>query len=185
MAEVQYHAEMVIFASHSGWSGAGRHSRQWEIHAQSGKIAGKSTLMKILSGALPKIYDIYIGAKSQYQPPKACFGISVNYQEFALVGSLTVAENIFIDRPAKRNITGGGCVASAPSKASVQRIPAARRFRVKRRPRQARDLQGPGPRCFCADFNEPTSAWFLMKQAVVPALRSLRDKGVTVSISHR
>ena len=74
-----------------------------EIHAVVGENgAGKSTLIKILAGAVhPDSGEIYLnGKKMLIHTPKdgiAC-GISVIYQELALVGSLTVAENIFIDR---------------------------------------------------------------------------------------
>ena len=82
--------------------------RSGEIHALVGENgAGKSTLMKILSGAYVKDSgDIYIcGNKSSINSPKDGIrnGISVIYQEFALIGSLTVAENIFID-----NLSGNG-----------------------------------------------------------------------------
>ena len=77
--------------------------RPGEIHALVGENgAGKSTLMKILSGAYTKDSgDIYLsGNKVHISTPKAGIdhGISVIYQEFALIGSLTVAENIFIDK---------------------------------------------------------------------------------------
>ena len=73
-----------------------------EVHALVGENgAGKSTLMKILSGAY-QLDDGMIhleGEEVHIQNPKAGIehGISVIYQEFALVNDLTVAENIFID----------------------------------------------------------------------------------------
>lgn len=74
-----------------------------EIHALIGENgAGKSTLMKILSGAYKRDSgDIRIdGVKTNINNPKDGInnGISVIYQEFALINSLTVAENIFIDK---------------------------------------------------------------------------------------
>jgi len=77
--------------------------RYGEIHALVGENgAGKSTLMKVLSGALHRDSgEIYIdGKNARIHSPKdgLDMGISVIYQEFALFGSLTVAENIFIDR---------------------------------------------------------------------------------------
>ena len=111
MAEVQYHVEMVNICKSFGGVRACRNVnfcvKAGEIHALVGENgAGKSTLMKILSGAYTKDSgDIYIGGqKVNINSPKdgLSLGISVIYQEFALVGSLTVAENIFIDRLAKR-----------------------------------------------------------------------------------
>ena len=73
-----------------------------EVHALVGENgAGKSTLMKILSGAvLRDSGEVYInGKKAHINSPKEGIsnGISVIYQEFALISSLSVAENIFID----------------------------------------------------------------------------------------
>ncbi len=77
--------------------------RQGEIHAIVGENgAGKSTLMKILSGAYIKdAGQIKIfGQQRQIGHPKASkkLGIGIVYQEFSLVPSLSVAENIFLDR---------------------------------------------------------------------------------------
>lgn len=73
-----------------------------EIHALVGENgAGKSTLIKVLSGALmPDSGEIYIkGEKANITNPSdgIRYGISVIYQEFALVPDVSVAENIFID----------------------------------------------------------------------------------------
>lgn len=73
-----------------------------EIHSLVGENgAGKSTLIGILAGAVQKDEgEILIdGVKVDISSPKEGIanGISVIYQELALVGALTVAENIFID----------------------------------------------------------------------------------------
>lgn len=73
-----------------------------EIHALVGENgAGKSTLIKILSGArIPESGKIYIGGERVHiKNPKDGIehGISVINQELALVGDLSVAENVFID----------------------------------------------------------------------------------------
>ena len=81
--------------------------RPGEIHALVGENgAGKSTLIKILSGMYtPDEGEIIIDGKKvniTNERDGLAHGISVIYQEFALAGDLTVAENIFID-----NITNG------------------------------------------------------------------------------
>lgn len=73
-----------------------------EVHALMGENgAGKSTLIRVLSGAhRPDSGEIKIRGKKVYiASPKDGIknGISVIYQEFALVQDLSVAENIFID----------------------------------------------------------------------------------------
>ena len=75
--------------------------RKGEIHALIGENgAGKSTLMKVLSGAyLPDEGEVYIEGRlcnitGPHVAQKA--GIGIIYQEFQLVPSLSVAENIFL-----------------------------------------------------------------------------------------
>lgn len=73
-----------------------------EIHALVGENgAGKSTLIRILSGVLaPDKGEIKIGGRTvRFADPKAGIlaGISVIYQEFALIRHLSVAENILLD----------------------------------------------------------------------------------------
>lgn len=76
--------------------------RSGKIHSLVGENgAGKSTLMGILAGSTTiDKGEIFIdGVKVNINNPKIGIanGISVIYQEFALIGDLTVAENIFID----------------------------------------------------------------------------------------
>jgi ribose transport system ATP-binding protein len=106
-ADIQYQVEMQnickIFGGVKALQNVCIQIKPGEIHAIVGENgAGKSTLMKILSGAYTRDSgDIYVGGKkANINNPKDGIdhGISVIYQEFALIGSLTVAENIFIDK---------------------------------------------------------------------------------------
>ena len=77
------------------------------VHALVGENgAGKSTLIKILAGALlPDSGEIiFKGQKHQnFSTRKALnSGISVIYQELALVSQMTVAENIFLGREPRK-----------------------------------------------------------------------------------
>ena len=83
--------------------------RRGEIHALIGENgAGKSTLIKTCSGAIaPSVGEIIINGKSFLSmTPKLSEenGIGVIYQEFNLVGDLTIAENIFLGRAIRRGI---------------------------------------------------------------------------------
>ena len=107
MPDVQYHVDMQniskIFGGVKALQNVSFQIKAGEIHALIGENgAGKSTLMKILSGAYKRDSgDIYIdGQLAQINKPKEGIdhGISIIYQEFALINSLTVAENIFIDK---------------------------------------------------------------------------------------
>lgn len=83
--------------------------RRGEIHALVGENgAGKSTLIKTCSGAIePSKGEIVINGKSfSKMTPKVseANGIGVIYQEFNLVGDLSVAENIFLGRAIRKGI---------------------------------------------------------------------------------
>lgn len=83
--------------------------RKGEIHALVGENgAGKSTLIKTCSGAIePTEGTITVNGKSfKAMTPKISEqnGIGVIYQEFNLVGDLSVAENIFLGRAIRKGI---------------------------------------------------------------------------------
>ena len=103
--ECQYRVEMnnitKSFAGVKALQGVSFQLKPGEVHALMGENgAGKSTLIKILSGVLtPDSGEIKIEGK----PIHICSpidgirnGISVIYQEFALVQHLSVTENIFL-----------------------------------------------------------------------------------------
>jgi len=94
--------------------------RKGEVHALAGgNGAGKSTLMKILQGVYQAdAGEIIIGGKpatiNSIQDAKAA-GIGMVFQEFSLVPSLTVAQNIFL---AAEPLGAGGLI---DDRASVRR----------------------------------------------------------------
>src|SRR3954454_8260885 len=79
--------------------------RPGEVHALVGENgAGKSTLIKVLSGIHPHGSfegELLVGGNSSSFRSVADAersGIAVIYQELALVGGMTVAENVFLGR---------------------------------------------------------------------------------------
>lgn len=83
--------------------------RRGEIHALvGGNGAGKSTLMKILTGVYKKDSgNIFInGTKIEINEPKdaKANGIAMVFQEFSLVPTLTIAQNIFLNQEQKNRL---------------------------------------------------------------------------------
>ena len=79
-----------------------------EVHALLGENgAGKSSLMKILSGAYKADSGtIYLnGEKVNITNPKVAkrYGISFMHQEILVVNTMTVAENIFLGEETSKN----------------------------------------------------------------------------------
>ena len=103
--------EARAVAKHYGHVQALRHATlqllPGEIHAIVGDNgAGKSTLVKILSGAVaPSFGEVLIaGAPVKLASPIDAFsrGISTVYQNLALVGCRTIAENVFLGHEPTR-----------------------------------------------------------------------------------
>ena len=73
--------------------------------------AGKSTLIKILSGAIPADTGQFYFEESpvKIQSPLTAreLGIETIYQHLALVGNLPIYMNIFLGRPRTKNYLGG------------------------------------------------------------------------------
>jgi ribose transport system ATP-binding protein len=83
--------------------------RQGEVHALVGSNgAGKSTLMKILEGVYTpdggeiKIHEASVRIRSP-QEAKA-LGIAMIFQEFSLIPTLTVAQNVFLTREPRSGL---------------------------------------------------------------------------------
>jgi ribose transport system ATP-binding protein len=80
-----------------------------EVHALVGENgAGKSTLIKTCTGAvIPDRGDIVVGGREYaFMTPRrsAANGIAAIYQEFNLVGGLSVAENVLLGRAVRKGI---------------------------------------------------------------------------------
>lgn len=77
--------------------------RAGEVHVLAGENgAGKSTLIKILAGVYPQ-FDGDIHINGQLVRPRSPvhaneLGVAVIYQELSLIGSMSVADNIFLGR---------------------------------------------------------------------------------------
>jgi len=84
---------------------------QGEVHALVGENgSGKSTLVKCIAGVHPRDQGelLYGGAPAVFHNPTEAraHGISTIYQEFSLVPTLSVAENIFLGNYRTRKGTG-------------------------------------------------------------------------------
>ena len=81
--------------------------KRGEVHAIIGQNgAGKSVLMKILSGVYTRSSGKVIidGKEVNYNTPMEARkkGIGMIFQEFSLIPTMTVARNIFLNREPKR-----------------------------------------------------------------------------------
>jgi ABC-type sugar transport system ATPase subunit len=81
--------------------------RKGEIHGLIGENgAGKSTLIKIIAGAYRKDSGDMMFDNAPYNPPSPTYaldhGISVVYQELSMCENMSIAENLFINRPPTR-----------------------------------------------------------------------------------
>jgi ABC-type sugar transport system ATPase subunit len=94
-----------------------------EVHILAGENgAGKSTLMKILGGVYSDYEGVVeIGGRTvrPTSPLEAnALGVAVIYQELSLVGSMSVADNIFLGR----TMTRGGFVRDGEQRARARRL---------------------------------------------------------------
>jgi len=100
---LEMHNISKSFAGVHALKGVSFQCRQGVVHALVGENgAGKSTLMKILAGAYKSDSGdiIFKGQKREQSSTRQIMdsGISIIYQELALVSQMSVAENIFLGR---------------------------------------------------------------------------------------
>ena len=101
--------------------------RSGEVHALVGENgAGKSTLVKILAGAVTAdAGTIEIGGQAvKIASPRQAeqYGISIIYQEFNLVPSLSVAENVLLGREPVKGISIDWAAMRATTQSVLARL---------------------------------------------------------------
>ena len=172
--------------------------RPGEVHALLGENgAGKSTILKILRGVQPPTSGaIEIGGVplTTYSPEASrAAGVAMAFQEMSLVPTLTVAQNVFLNREIKeggliddkaaivetRKLFAAMGVAIEPTR-KVADIPAGHRQLTE-------IIKATSQPCRVLVLDEPTTA---LSQTEVDRLfdyvRQLRVKGVAiVYVSHR
>lgn len=200
-AILQTHSLIKRFPGVVALNGVSLEVRPGEIHAICGENgAGKSTLIKVLSGIHP--HGSYEGAlrvdghpahfRSVADARRA--GIAVIPQELALVGELSVAENLFLGAEPR---TALGLIDHARLRADAAAL--LRRFDIHLDPatpvstlgvahRQLIEIaKAAGRECRVLILDEPTAALAGHEVALLlDRLRDLRARGIAcVYISHR
>jgi ABC-type sugar transport system ATPase subunit len=166
--------------------------------------AGKSTLMKILSGALiPDEGEIYFeGKRVRFSSPHEArdIGIEMVYQDLALCGNLDMRDNVFLGRWPARPILGGLLHMVEDKKMEQQTLELIGRLNIKvNSPKTLVEALSGGQRqavaiarvvAFSAKvmiLDEPTAS--ISMQAIAQLLelmRELKQHGVSqIIISHR
>lgn len=166
--------------------------------------AGKSTLMKVLSGAYrPDAGTIlWEGRPIRFQSPQDArnLGIEMVYQDLALAGNMTIAENIFLGREPVRHYLGGLIKLTDPEAMATgaRELLDRLRIHVKSVHQRVETLSG-GQRQAVAIgratafdarvviMDEPTAALAIKEvNKVLDIIKGLKEHGVSVIlISHR
>jgi simple sugar transport system ATP-binding protein len=164
--------------------------------------AGKSTLMKILSGAYqPDAGTLLVdGAPVAFAAPgdARALGIEMIYQDFALVPQLDVCANIFLGREILRKILGMRFLDGAEMDRAARRMFETLGLRVPSMKSQVRDLSGGQQQAVAIAratafdarlviMDEPTANLGVTAIGKVrEAIRRLQSQGIAVVIiSHR
>jgi ABC-type sugar transport system ATPase subunit len=164
--------------------------------------AGKSTLMKILSGAYqPDSGTLLVeGREVRFSGPAdaRALGIEMIYQDFALVPQLAVSANIFLGREIVRRVLGMPFMARREMDRTARRMIEELGLRVPSMTTEVRDLSGGQQQAVAIAratafearlviMDEPTANLGASAIAKVrEAIKRLQSRGIAVVIiSHR
>jgi ribose transport system ATP-binding protein len=172
--------------------------RPGEVHALLGENgAGKSTILKILRGVQPPTSGtVAIGGAplTTYTAEAArAAGVAMAFQEMSLVPTLTVAQNVFLDREIKRGPLIDDRAAIAESRRlfaamGVDIDPTRRVADIPAGHRQLTEIvKATSQPCKVLVLDEPTTALSANEvERLFDYVRQLRSRGVAiVYVSHR
>jgi simple sugar transport system ATP-binding protein len=165
--------------------------------------AGKSTLVKILCGAVqPSAGEIHLeGRPVKFNSPHEArlSGIEIVYQDLAVIGHLTVTQNVFLGREETRRILGIKMLDNRKMENAARKLISVLDPVLENRTRVSVDsLSGGqkqsvavaramafGPKVMILD--EPTAALSVEKiERMLGLIRTLKESGLAVIlISHR
>lgn len=173
--------------------------RRGSIHTLLGENgAGKSTTLKIIKGEVkPDRGELVIDGEEvkEFRAANADrYGIAMVHQELAVFDNMTVAENIFVDRPP---LMAGALIDSAAMRARASKLLAL--FKLQVDPQERMSDLTPGQRqiveilrALAAErkliiLDEPTSGLNAQEAGVLlDVIRQIRDRGQTILfVSHR
>lgn len=173
--------------------------RKGEVHALlGGNGAGKSTLMKILEGIYqPDAGEIEIAGQVVHSRARHSaheLGLAMIFQEFSLIPSLSVAQNIYLTRERRTKCGLLDDLASERNAAvifrdmGVQIDPRARVSQLSTGAQQLTEIaKALSQNAQILIMDEPTSSLTLTEtEALFDIIRQLKDQGISIIyISHR
>ncbi|NTW08382.1 MAG: sugar ABC transporter ATP-binding protein [Anaerolineaceae bacterium] len=167
-----------------------------EIHALLGENgAGKSTLIKVISGAIePDRGQIVFGGKEYKRMTPALSreqGVAVIYQEFSLVESLSVAQNVFLGEKSGVLVNYGNLKKRAAqifTEMNVKIDPSAQVMKLSPAQKQAVEIaKAISCNARILIMDEPSAPLSASEvETMFAIIGQLKNKGVTIIyISHR